>query len=826
MVQGGKIGVSVKGKRLRRAALAALMLTSSLGVVGVAAPAQAQEAARDFNIPAQPLANAITAFGQQSGLQVSAQAPLVEGRTSSAVRGALPPLQALSQLLTGTGLSFRVVGSTVTLEPAPQASGSAIQLGPVRVEGEGSSGGYISLTSDPHATEGTGSYTTSGVTATATGLALTLRETPQSITVITTQQALDRNDRTLQDVLRYAPGINAVRNTGDSRWWYYSRGFQIENFQYDGVNTFSHFLSGRINSQSDMAMFDRIEVVRGATGLMTGAGDPSGSVNLMRKRATIDPLFNVEATGSTIGKAGLTADISQSLDQEGKVRGRLVATGFTGAASQRRYNDRDYALIYGTLDFDLTERTAVSIGGSYAVDNTDGYDWGGLPTALDGSFYPFYNSKSTAALPWEYADIRQAVGYFDIEHKLGGSWSLKATGRASIGDSEIMSSRLYRTSTGGFNRGGSIDRSDSNSYSGDVHINGPITVFGREHSVVAGITANRDKSSYNDATGYYWSVPDVRYLDQPSDKNTYSEGPYWSETTTQQYGAYLVGRFELTDQIHLIAGSRLAWYKAEQAANWGGNKYEAKAEVIPYFGTVFDLTKDFTLYASYTRVFKPQNYASPSGSLLAPVKGENYEVGLKAAVLDERLQFNLAVFQSDQTGLPVVSDDTCQIGSSICYNPSAKIRTRGIDTELVGQISGNFNLSTSYSYSDPEYVEGPNKGLNYNTNRMPRHIAKIYARYEFDEIFNGLTVGGGLRFQSDLLSEGVERYSKSEYRIHQSEYALLDLMFRFKFANDTEIQANIDNVFNKNYYVTIQDNSYSNSIGDGRIASIAIRHRF
>src|SRR5690606_22492496 len=111
--------------------------------------------------------------------------------------------------------------------------------------------GYSSLTSDLDATEGTGSYITSGVTATATGLALTLRETPQSITVITTQQALDRNDRTLQEVLRYAPGINAVRNTGDSRWWYYSRGFQIENFQYDGVNTFSHFLSGRINSQSD-----------------------------------------------------------------------------------------------------------------------------------------------------------------------------------------------------------------------------------------------------------------------------------------------------------------------------------------------------------------------------------------------------------------------------------------------------------------------------------------------------------------------------------------------------------------------------------------------
>ncbi len=140
---GAKVNRVRRGAgKAHRALVAALMVTTGLGVTAIgAAPAYAQSDARRFDIPAQPLATALTAFGQQSGLQVSAQAPLVEGKTSSALRGDLAALDALSRLLAGTGLTFRIAGSTVTLEQAPLAANDTVQLGTLRVEGVGGSGG-------------------------------------------------------------------------------------------------------------------------------------------------------------------------------------------------------------------------------------------------------------------------------------------------------------------------------------------------------------------------------------------------------------------------------------------------------------------------------------------------------------------------------------------------------------------------------------------------------------------------------------------------------------------------------------------------------------
>ena len=121
----------------RQAALAAaLMLTTALAGAGVAMPAAAQESAqRAYDIPVQPLPSALTAFGRQSGLQVSVPAALALGRTSGAVAGRLSASQAVSRLLAGTGLTYRIQGDVLTLSPAPAAEG-ATQLGALRVQGD------------------------------------------------------------------------------------------------------------------------------------------------------------------------------------------------------------------------------------------------------------------------------------------------------------------------------------------------------------------------------------------------------------------------------------------------------------------------------------------------------------------------------------------------------------------------------------------------------------------------------------------------------------------------------------------------------------------
>jgi outer membrane receptor for monomeric catechols len=137
---------------------------------------------------------------------------------------------------------------------------------------------------DSTTTEGTGSYTPRA-TAASTGLPLTLRETPQSVTVVTRQRMDDENMLSLVDVMASTPGIS-VQNYDSERYSFNSRGFSVSNYMYDGIPT--SFDTGYAAGESslDPIIYDRVEVVRGATGLLTGAGNPSASINLVRKHAT------------------------------------------------------------------------------------------------------------------------------------------------------------------------------------------------------------------------------------------------------------------------------------------------------------------------------------------------------------------------------------------------------------------------------------------------------------------------------------------------------------------------------------------------------------
>ncbi len=143
-------------------------------------------------------------------------------------------------------------------------------------------------------TENTGSYTT-GSTSTATKLNLSIRETPQSISVVTRQEMDDFNLNTLTEAMRHTTGVVVQHNDSD-RVSYSSRGYTINNFQIDGMlNTFSF-----MKSDADTIIYDRIEVIRGATGLTTGAGDPSGTINMIRKRPTRELQAKAGVTGAAM----------------------------------------------------------------------------------------------------------------------------------------------------------------------------------------------------------------------------------------------------------------------------------------------------------------------------------------------------------------------------------------------------------------------------------------------------------------------------------------------------------------------------------------------
>ena len=683
------------------------------------------------------------------------------------------------------------------------------------------------------ATEGTGSYAAEGVTPSATGLPLTQRELPQSVSIITNQEITDQNFQTLNEVVDYTPGLFAAQGNGEFRWSYYARGSEITNLQVDGVPGYVHFYARDILPQDDMAIYDRVEVVRGATGLLEGTGNPSASVNLVRKRAFDTREISAETAATTYGSAQVIFDASTPLNEAGTIRGRMVAKG-VGGDGPRDNLTGDRGLIYGTLDFDIGDRTTASLGAMYAKEDIDGYSWGGLWSQVDGEFYDF-DGDTSPSLWWEFSDREAYTGFLDMEHALENGWTLKLAGRAVDGDSDMFSSymRWQPTEAGEpeLQRAGSRIEYTLENYALDAQASGPFTLFGREHEAVIGMNGNHDNTRYDGGSDYVFVIDNPAVADPNAEpKPPFSASTYSWDMTTEQYGAYAATRLSLTDNFKAIAGGRFTWYDYEDDSGGGStSSYSVDGEFVPYLGVVYDINADWSVYASFTEIFQPQQVYGVNG-LLDPIRGRNYEAGVKAEFFGDRIIAAAAIFQTDRDGLPEVDPNNLGCGPTAdptCYRAAENVRTQGAEIEVSGAITDRWNLMASYTYANVEYEAGPFAGERYQPNVNPRSLAKLATTYQIGGALEGLTVGGALRYQSAIYAEGTDWASADlPFKMEQGGYAVVDLMARYDFSEATSLQVNVDNLFNKTYYSSFWNPGYGNFIGPERSATITLSQTF
>lgn len=804
----------------RRRLLSRILLASTvLGCVSVSARtpafAQARPAASAsetlrFDIPAQPLASAIDAFIRQSGWQISYSSALVSGKTSSGISGTATPAAALQRLVAGTGIAVRVgaPGSAALVDPkataAAPAAGSTV-LETITVQG--ASG----------VTEGSTSYTT-GQMSTALKLPLSIRETPQSVSIVTQQKIKDKNYTTLDQALQDAPGILAMQGFGDTRWEYFARGELISNIQYDGVTSPINLFTRDVLVKDDLAIYDRAEIIRGATGLTEGSGNPAASINLVRKHGTDVAQYSVETSASSFGNGRVTLDAGGPLNDAGTVRGRFIAAGGAGDGYRDFFEQKNLTL-YGVIDADLTEDTTVSAGLSHQREKTDGYTWGGLPTRADGSFYDF-SSKSYLGSDWEFLDKVQTTAYLDLEHRFDNDWKLNASARRIWADADMLTSFTWRVGNNVRKNDRLYDYADDQ-YSLDVHADGPVELFGREHDVVIGVNAQRESFSYVGGSAPFYVIDPETWDPTSVPRPDITVGAFKGDLDQKEAGIYASTRLNIADPFKVILGGRISWYSNNDI--YSDDEYSANANVIPYVGAIYDLNDTFSVYASFTEIFKPQMAYDMGGSLLDPVEGTNKEVGLKGEFFGGSLNASVALFETNQTGLAVEVDDTslCDPSLLTCYEAADRVRTRGIDFELSGEVAHNLNVGFGYTYSRSKYVEGANLGDLYSTEKNPSHIFKASVAYQLPGELENWTIGAGVRAQSKTYAEGTT------FRIEQPAYAVADLMAKYKLNEATEMQLNVNNVFDKDYYSSISGlTSYGHFKGAPREFIFSLRHKF
>jgi outer membrane receptor for ferric coprogen and ferric-rhodotorulic acid len=674
-------------------------------------------------------------------------------------------------------------------------------------------------------TEGTGSYTTDSM-STATRLNLSIRETPQSVSVITREQMDDLNILSVEDMVNITPGLTLNRGTTE-RGSFYSRGFPISFFTEDGLPFSS---DGDTMGFATLAMYDRVEVLRGTSGMLTGAGNPSGALNFVRKRPTADPKFSASASLGRWDNYRAQIDASGPLNEAKTLRGRAVVAYQDTDTYISNYG-HERSLVYATAEADLTRDTTLSVGFHYNREQNNGSTWYGLPTARNGQFLPL--SRSTTNSPdWGYWDKTNTRVFAELEHRFANRWKAKLAVQSR---KDELDSRVTEVARVGTSNQFMLTQTPSFIYdrdqrSIDIQASGPFTLFGQKHEMVVGANyRTRD----TDDRGYRPFTP-INFVFDPT--NWDSSAPldqkpvnyfYGSFAKTKQTGVYTTARFKVTEPLALLVGARVDDYEHDvrnysqlSTPQNSSSGYKINSEVTPYAGVVLDLNDTYSLYGSYTSIFNPQTQTDADGNVLDPVQGINTEVGIKGEYFGGALNVSAAVFRIKQQNLAtalVVSE--CK-GRPSCSEAAGEVQSEGFELEIAGSLTPNWQLSAGYTYNTAEYTKrtGSNlPGSRYAADR-PSRLFRLATSYKLPGELNQWRIGGAIRAQNEIY--------KTNNLIRQGGYTIADIWAAYQVNRNWDLRFNVSNLFDKNYYQTIGSVDSGNAFGEPRNFFVTANYKF
>lgn len=706
-----------------------------------------------------------------------------------------------------------------------------------------------------------GSYTASETSA-STGLPLSLRETPQTVTVMTRQVMDDQQINTLDDVLNTTPGVTSYANDNAGRTTYRARGFNITNYKIDGMQIDASTSFGGVGSSMNMDLYDNVQIVRGANGLLGGTGDPSATIYMQRKAPQREFSANGLLRLGNWNEHRVMADLNAPLNHSGTIRSRYVFSwDDTDTFRVREHVNRLGALANFTAD--ISARDTLNFGFQYERTKNDGASWGtNVPIWFADGTKANLPRRTNPVADWSQATRDQYTAFINYDHNFSGGWHLKAGYMRTQGSSynNLGVAKINNASRGKY--GGFWNQDGTGGYlnalhaeyedgrdNADVHVSGPVHFLGHEHQLVFGF------NGYNDETTQYtfskalgncsiagvtpYSGCQYRATGLPIGNWQTWDGSYPDFVThrtharevdvTRNYGAYASGRFILAKGLSLILGGRMSSYQAYTGTYNKANQYsgssstgQQNAVLTPYAGMVYDFTKTMSVYGSYTNIFTPQsNLRDVNNKPLNPVLGKSYETGLKGAFFKQRLNTSLAFYLNRQSNVAQATGNTNASTGEAIYDSINGVKTEGIDFDASGELLPGWNVFFGYSYLHE-------KGLNYRQD--PHHLVRLTTSYTFPGKLHHLTIGGGISSQSSTEWStnpgrplGNGKYDASNLRV--KGYTLINLMARYRVTHWLDVAGNITNLTDRTY--VRQAGFYDGMIyGEPRTFSFTLRGHY
>lgn len=659
--------------------------------------------------------------------------------------------------------------------------------------------------------EATGGYSVDSATV-GTKAPAALRDIPQSITVITNDYIEDRNLTHLDDVAKVTPGLRTLSNDS-GRSSIFARGYEYDESNIDGLPAPMSSLYGTLPS---LSAIDRVEIMRGPSGLFNSTSELGGIVNMVRKRATYERQGSISAGLGSWGRQTLSADVGGALNDAETVRGRIVLSHHDKPNEIDGNRNEDQS-IYATLDTDLNSTTELSV--AVLHQTKDIAPANGFPAYSDGSLANWDRDTFLGA-DWNDFDNEMTDVFVDLNHEFDnggyGSLSLRTSDRTTDYYYAFTGSALAADGTSSLNT--TQGDFDQQTLSLDASYSQPFAAFDAVSEFVVGMDYKHyDTDAKRGASRGYVSSINVNDFD--SGAVPYTAPTYNSRTGSDEKETGLYGKLTLrpSESLALIAGGRLSWYDLESnSTNLNSNavsrnQFDDSARFTAYGGAVYDLDAQHSLYASYSEVYKPQTALNAEDQMIDPREGEQIEVGIKGSYNDGQLNSRVTAFQ--------LTDDNRAAGvpGENYSEATGKTRVTGVELELSGHFE-QLELIAGYTYMDTENLSGdPNSRFML----MPKHTLNIWGNYTVEGgSWHGTELGLGMTGMTDYA------LTRGNTTVSAASFATVDASIRKDVTEHLEVSLNINNLFDRKYYSRIGSTATFNFYGPSRNIMANAIYRF
>lgn len=728
----------------------AISLVSGVSPVQVVLAATTQEAAAQFNIAAGSLDQTLLAIGQQTGRTISFDPALAKNYRVPAVTGLLSAEQAIAQALRSTDLRLGITSNgTLTVERTPQAAALPAATNNDAV--------LPSITvSSSTENEDAEVYNPSNATGAMRGNT-SIQETPRSVQVLSNKLLTDRQAVSLEDALRSSGGVTTWQNNRGVNT-YFIRGFAVANTSTNGVADVGA-------GATPIEGLDRVEVIKGPDSIMTGSAGSSGSINLVRKAPIITPLHQLRVDVTDKGEFQQALDLGGALSDDKQFSYRLNMIHMRANESEPDYNGgrRDY--IAPALRW-KDDDTSLTIGAEFQGRRSAP---GAATYFYQGKLQKLSNYRITGKDDRITGDTK--TGYYEFSHNFTDNLTFESKATYTREEDQV---HLWEPGGAGgapaFGPNGLIrarglqSGTNTDSFNTQNNIIYTLTTGILEQKLLAGVdyqhyttntfdTASRASASGNLNLGEDFDLPEFSY----TSPNYYHSGNY----VQTQKGLLLQDLVKVGDKTHVMLAARRTLYDADSTlyipdlpdypANRRGTSETQSfksSKWVPSYGISYDITPDVTVYANHYKGFQANNVAdNTTGVPLPPRESDSKEAGVKVKFNDDALTLTSAIFQMEETGVPVSNGFGQTIGSQ-------GRKSKGVDFDLAGEILPGWAINASYTYSDfaeppapqarvPSFSDSP------QTVGQPKHSGSVWTSYELlDGTFRGLGAGIGVNAYS------------------------------------------------------------------------------